>query len=119
MPHKLLSKLIADVNPSIVISQVNPGFTIPNFGDVMTFMVRIVLIGGGVIALFYLLLGAISWITSGGNKEGVDKAREKIQAAIIGLLLIVVVLSIAGLMEQILNIGLGIFKPITITPLVK
>lgn len=114
----IASKLLTAAG-DIIIPSVSPGFTIPNFGDVLTFMVRIILVGGGLIALIYLLLGAVAWITSGGNKESVDKAREKIQNAIIGLVLIVVVLSVVGLLEQILNIGLGIFKPITITPLVK
>lgn len=99
--------------PSIVtVPAINPGITIPDFNTVLTFMVRSLFIVGGLVALLYLLLGALSWITSGGNKENVDKAREKIQAAVIGLILIVVVLALVMLIENLTGIGLGIGKPI-------
>lgn len=38
-----------------------------------------------VMTLIYLIWGGIDWITSGGNKEGLEKARKKITFAIIGL----------------------------------
>lgn len=100
---------------------VNVGFAIPEFDAVLTFLIRTFFVVAGVVALLYLLLGALGWITSGGNKEGVDKAREKIQAAVIGLILIFIVLSIIGVMENILfkECGLGILKPICFPRLIK
>jgi hypothetical protein len=103
-------------------SAVGLGFTIPSFDIVLTFLVRIFFVVAGLIALLYLLLGAMAWITSGGNKEGVDKAREKIQAALIGLILIFIVLSVVGVMEQLLfntDCGLGITKKICFPKLIK
>ncbi len=98
------------------------GFTIPRFDEVLTFIIRLFFIVGGLIALLYLLLGALAWITSGGNKENVDKAREKIQAALIGIILIFVVLAIVGVVEAMLfpaDSGLGITKPIKFPELIK
>jgi hypothetical protein len=46
---------------------------------------HVLLIGAGIAALFYLILGGLQWITSGGDKAGVEAAREKITAAMIGL----------------------------------
>lgn len=108
------SKLLAQV--TIPVQNV---IKVPPFGDVLSFVIKTFFIIAGLAALIYLLLGALSWITSGGNKENVDKAREKIQAAIIGLILILVVLSVVVLLENLLNIGLGISKPIEFIPLVK
>lgn len=100
---------------------VQVGFAIPKFDEVLTFIIRLFFIVAGLVALIYLLLGAMSWITSSGNKENVDKAREKIQAALIGLILIFVVLSIVGVFEQILfkECGLGITKQICFPKLIK
>lgn len=98
------------------------GFTVPRFDEALTFIIRMFFVVAGLIALIYLLLGALAWITSGGNKENVDKAREKIQAALIGIILIFVVLAIVGVFENILfpaDSGLGITKPIKFPELIK
>jgi cytochrome bd-type quinol oxidase subunit 2 len=104
------------------VAPVDVGFKIPGFGDVLTFLIRTFFVVGGIISLLYLLLGAFSWITSGGNKENVDKAREKIQAALIGVILIFVVLAVVTVFEQIFfpaDSGLGITKPIKFQRLVQ
>lgn len=105
--------------PSFIIPSARPGFSIPPFNDVLTFIIRTFFILAGLIALLYLLLGAFAWITSGGNKENVDKAREKIQAAVVGLILVIVVLSIVVLLENILDTGLGVSKPIKLFKLIQ
>jgi hypothetical protein len=77
------------------------GWQIPQMGDIITFMIRLFFVIAGVAALLYLLLGAFSWITSGGNKENVEKARDKIQAAIVGIILIIIVVAILATFEKI------------------
>lgn len=115
----LVTKVLAD---DYTVKQVDVGFTIPNFSDVLTFIIRTFFVIAGLMAVLYLLLGAFSWITSGGNKESVDKAREKIQAALIGIILIFAVLAVVGVVEQILfpaGSGLGITKPIKFQRLIQ
>lgn len=90
-----------------------------NLSDLITFAIRGLFIVAGLLALIYLLLGGMSWITSGGNKESVDKARDKIQAAVIGLIVIVAVIAIITLLEKVLNIGLGVSLPIEFPCLIK
>lgn len=116
-----LFTLIAQQGPplgNVTSAPINPGFAIPTFSEVMTFGVRFFFIVAGLIALLYLLLGALAWITSGGNKENVDKAREKIQSALIGVILIFAVLAIVGVIENIFNLGLGITKTIQFPQLI-
>ena len=106
----------------ISYAPVDVGFKIPEFNIVLTFIIRFFFIIAGLIALLYLLLGALAWITSGGNKESVDKAREKIQAALVGLILIFVVLAVVAIIENIFfpgNSGLGITKPIVFPGLIN
>ncbi|TRZ52077.1 hypothetical protein D4R99_03370 [bacterium] len=104
--------------PNVSYAPVNVGFAIPPFDAVLTFIIRFFFIVSGLIALLFLLLGALAWITSGGNKESVDKAREKIQAAIIGIILLFVVLAVVGVLENVLGLGLGITKNIVFPKLI-
>jgi len=102
--------------------KVQLGFKIPNITDILTFIFRFFFIIAGLVALLYLLLGALAWITSGGNKENVDKAREKIQAALVGLILIFVVLAVVVVIENIFFLpeqGLGLSKPIVFPGLIQ
>lgn len=106
----------------ITSAPVKLGFVIPNFEEVLTFIIRFFFIIAGLIALLYLLLGALAWITSGGNKESVDKAREKIQNALIGIILIFVVLAVVGVIENMFfpgDCGLGITRKICFPKLIQ
>ncbi|MFH1827097.1 MAG: hypothetical protein ABH812_01525 [bacterium] len=101
-----LLSFFAFLNPARVFAdelQVgdNLGFAIPSFGGIITFIIRFFFVMAGLAALLYLLLGAFSWITSGGNKENVEKARDKIQAAIVGIILVVIVVAILATLEQV------------------
>ena len=106
----------------ISYAPVNLGWRIPAFDEALTFLIRTFFVVAGLLAVLYLLLGAMAWITSGGNKENVDKAREKIQAALIGLIILFLILTIVGVVEQIVfppTSGLGIMKPIKFNVLIK
>ncbi|MBI4009283.1 hypothetical protein HY357_03550 [Candidatus Roizmanbacteria bacterium] len=106
----------------IQASERDIGFKIPDLSDILTFAIRGFFIVAGLLALMYLLLGAMAWVTSGGNKENVDKARDKITAAVLGVILIVAVLAIIVTLEQIVFGGrlcLGLTCPITIPSLLK
>lgn len=97
-------------------------FTIPTLSTLLTFIIRFFFAIAGLAALLYLLLGALGWITSGGSKEGVEKAREKIQAAIIGVILIVLVLALIWTLEQVIfsaKICFGLSCPLSLPSLIQ
>jgi len=97
--------ILSLVAPSVyavgVGGDVEVGFTVPNLAVVIGFMVRFMFFFAGLAALLYLLLGAMAWVTSSGDKENVKKAQDKIQAAVVGLVILVVVLVLIATMEQI------------------
>lgn len=98
------------------------GFKIPTLGDLLTFAIRAFFAIAGLAALFYLLRGALAWITSGGDKDSVAEARNRIQAAIIGLIMIVAVLAIVWTLEQVIfnrKICLGLSCPLTLPSLLE
>lgn len=73
-----------------------------NLGQVIGFAISLVFIAAILIALFFLVYGGIKWITSGGDKGGVEAARNQIVAAVIGLIVVF-------LAFFILNLVLGFF----------
>lgn len=106
----------------IQVDQKQLGFEIPTLSRILTFTLRLFFIIGGLAALVMLLLGAFSWITSGGEKEKVHAAQQKIQAAVLGLIMIVVVLAIVVTLEQVVFAGkmcLGLSCPITLPALLR
>ncbi len=61
---------------------------ITDFGKLFSGAVAFLLLIAFLLAFFYLILGGISWLTSGGDKAAVETARNKIIAAIIGLIIV-------------------------------
>ncbi len=112
----------AAITPTILVDPKALGFKIPGLSDVLTFLIRFFFVVAGLAALLYLLWGSLSWVLSGGNKENVEKARDKIQAAIVGVILIVIVVAIVATLEQIVFAGhlcFGLTCAITIPSLLQ
>lgn len=68
---------------------------LPNYGEDVTFFSKLTrsLIGlafvmAVIIFIFIVIIGAIQWITSGGDKGAVQSAQGKITNAIIGLVIL-------------------------------
>ena len=110
----------ANAEQTIQVSEDAIGFEIPNFGEFLSFMIKFLFVLAGLLALFYMLWGALSWVTSGGDKDAVGKARDKIQAAVIGILVIVFTLSVIIALEQVVfkeSICFGISCPVDLPDL--
>ncbi len=60
-----------------------------------------------VIVLLMLIWGAFEWITSGGDKDAVGKARGRIINALIGLAVLAVAFALARLAGQFLGFDLA------------
>lgn len=53
-----------------------------------------------LLTLFFLIFGGFKWITSQGEKEGVEKARGTIIAAVLGLIIVFLSFFIVNLILQ-------------------
>ena len=62
------------------------GFT--SLREVITWGMTVIMIGASVVCLALLIMGGIQWITSGGDKSGIESARNRIIYALIGLVII-------------------------------
>lgn len=60
----------------------------------------------GLAFLLFFVLGAISWVTSGGDKGQIEKARNQMTNAAIGLIAVVAAYTIAGIVSIVLGINI-------------
>lgn len=66
---------------------------------------RIVFAAALILVLIFLIIGAFQWITSGGDKEAVGKARSRITSALVGLAILALAFVIVQVVAQILGIS--------------
>jgi hypothetical protein len=101
MLKKITAATTAAVGTLLTVAQVawaqNLGSTIQvktptgfftNFGTLFTNILRIVMVIAALLVFFYLVLGGIEYITSGGEKGKTEAARNKITSAVIGLIIL-------------------------------
>lgn len=80
------------------------GFFFDDFGDLFTKVLRGVMVLAGLLVFAYLIWGGIEWITSGGDKGKTESARNKITAAVVGLIILAASYAIFTLILQLLNV---------------
>ncbi|MCL4374738.1 hypothetical protein M1523_02655 [Patescibacteria group bacterium] len=102
-------KLAADIKD--IFGTVNPpagtpggGDPIAGIGKVFSVAIQFVLILAAVLVLVQLVVAAIEWIVSSGEKEKLLKAQNKIMNAVVGLLFIFVAFTVFSV---IVNVVLG------------
>ena len=86
------------------------------FGKLVPALIGLSLFVGVLVFFFILIIGAIQWISSGGDKQGLEAARGKISNALIGLVILFSIFAIANLIEtffpglKILTLDIGSLK---------
>ena len=106
-----ISGALLTVNPVLaqeteVKVEVPDAFDI-SVGDLLTTLLNLVLVIAAILVFAYLIWGGLEWITSGGDKSKTESARNKITAAIVGLVVLVASYAILQLVLQILGIQGG------------
>ena len=107
-----MNKLIAQVTLDIAGEAQTQGLygadTISNedggFGLWFGNILGVVMVLGAIACLGLIIWGAILWITSGGDKNKVEEARNKISTAIIGLIILATTIAIFNLVANFLGI---------------
>lgn len=94
----------AQVNINIIPPKEGINPTVP-LGSVISNIITIIFAIAALIVLFMLVIGAFQWITSGGEKDAVGKARSRITHALIGLAILALAFLITTVIGQILGIN--------------
>ncbi len=70
------------------------------FGDAVSLLYSAILLFAGIAVFFFLILGGIQYIISGGDQKKTESARNTLTAAIIGFALIVVAMLVFPLLQN-------------------
>lgn len=57
-----------------------------------------------ILSFVFLLLGGISWITAGGNKESLEKAQKRVTYSIVGLIIALLSFAVLGFIQAIFKV---------------
>jgi len=79
------------------------------FNKVISNIIAILTIVGGLWFILMFIIGAFSWLTAGSDKTAVENAQKKLTHAVIGLVIVVVAIFLIDLLGRLL--GLEILSP--------
>lgn len=103
-PTEALATDSAGSTDGVVLSvMAPPQLRINNIGLIISSGFSLLFIIAGLIAFAYILMGGIQWITSGGDKHGLEAARNKIIHAIVGLVVVASSWAIVLLLQNFLG----------------
>jgi len=72
--------------------------------------IKLLLVIAALVSFFFLLIGGVKWILSGGDKEQTAKAQGTITAALIGLVIVFAAWAILKLIETFFGIPITTLK---------
>lgn len=79
-----------------------------NIGTLLSSLLNLVMIIAAILVFLYLVWGGIEWITSGGDKSKTEGARNKITAAVVGLIVLAASYAVLQLALNFLGFDQGI-----------
>lgn len=79
----------------------NLGFGAEGISNILNRGIELLFIVAGIIFVFMIVISAVQWIVSGGDKEGIGKARGRLTAAIVGIVLLSLAFVIIRVVGQI------------------
>jgi len=87
------------------LGTITPPAGIPSLGSFVTATIKLVVITAFILALIFLLIGAIQWIVAGGEPKATAAARGKVTAAIVGLAIVISSFVIIKLIETFFGVN--------------
>ena len=75
-------------------------------------IIAVLTIVGGLAFLLWFVIGALTWVTSAGNPKQLDKAKQQIGDALIGLVVLVCAYAIISLLGRLTGLDILNFEPL-------
>jgi len=73
-------------------------------------LISLILVAGAIIFFFMLASGAVMWISSGGDKVALEAAKQRLQHAFIGIVILFSIWALATLVGRFFNVQLLTFN---------
>lgn len=98
------SSLAQITNPAL--GDLNKNTGVGFFQKLIPSFIGIAFVVGVLVFFFMLLIGAIQWMSSGGDKTAVENARGRLASALIGIIILFSVYAIIQLVETFFKINI-------------
>lgn len=103
-----LSSLVLMARPALAQTfTFDPGDVTTDLGTLLSRAMIILFFFAAVLAFIFIVIGGIQWITAGGDKIAAQAARDRITAAVVGLMIVVASFAITLIITSVF--GLNIF----------
>lgn len=76
------------------------------FQDLLPRLVGFAFVIGALVFFFVMIIGAIQWISSGGDKTALEGARGKIANALVGFIILLSLLALIKVIETLFGIDI-------------
>jgi hypothetical protein len=94
-----------------IVSTVTPTSGLIGVTKVLSTVIGFMTVCAGIYFIFMFLIGGYTWMTSMGDKQRLEQARDRIVNALIGLVIVIAGWSILALVGQIFNWDITISSP--------
>ena len=90
----------------------------PDLGALIGQVLVLIIILSSILLFIYLVIGGLQWLTSGGDKMAAQAARDKITAALTGLVIVLAAFALVRILEAAFGIRVlsGINVPTVPSP---
>ena len=83
-----------------------------DLGGLLSALLILIYAFAALLAFVFIVIGGMQWITAGGDKVAMQSARDRITAAVVGLVIVVAAFAITTIITTVL--GINIFEGIEI-----
>ncbi len=81
-----------------------------NLGQLMSNALALLFFFAGLLTFVFIVIGGIQWITAGGDAKAAQSARDRITAAVVGLIVVVAAFAITLILGTVFGIDIFNFK---------
>ncbi len=77
-----------------------------NLGELLSNTLILLFFFAAILSFVFIVIGGIQWITAGGDKIAAQSARDRITAAVVGLLIVVSAFALTLIITTVLGINI-------------
>ncbi len=98
--------LLAQITNPALGSELNKNTGLSFVQQLIPSLIGLAFVAGALLFFFMLLVGAIQWITSGGDKASIEAARGRLGQALIGIVILFSVYALIKLIENFFGVSI-------------
>ncbi len=108
MNIRILAQITNPILPASLGGGANPNVNQggASLGKLISSLIGALFVAGFLLTIMELIIGGIQWITAGGDKQALEKARNGITNAIMGLVIVAATYALATLLGKFFGIDI-------------